>query len=76
MSYFKAMTACCICGYINTALKVCEDKVNSQNVVIAIKEFEDFCKRRKEEKYIKNPLEIENTNILYEKLKKIKSEII
>ena len=75
ISYFKAMTACSICGYINTALKVCEDKVNSQNVEIAIKEFEDFCKRRKEEKYVKNPLEIENVNILFDKLKKIKSEI-
>lgn len=75
ISYFKAMTACAICGYINTALKVCEDKVNSQNVEIAIKEFEDFCKRRKKEKYVKNPLEIENVNILYDKLKKMKSEI-
>ena len=37
--------------------------------------FEDFCKRRKEEKYVKNQLEIENVNILYDKLKKIKSEI-
>lgn len=70
ISCFKAMTTCCICGYLNTALKVCEDKVNSQNVEIVIKEFEDFCKWRKEEKYVKNPLEIENVNILYDKLKK------
>lgn len=72
-SYFIAMTACAICGYINTALKVCEDRVNNQNVNNAITEFENFCKRREEEKYIKNPLEIENVNILYNKLKDIKN---
>ncbi len=72
ISYFKAMTACAICGYMNTALKVCKDKVNFQNVNIAISEFEDFCKRREEEKYVKNPLEIKNVKILYDKLKEIK----
>ena len=36
VSYFKAMTACAICGYIKTALKVCEDKVNKDNVDTAI----------------------------------------
>ncbi len=72
ISYFKAMTACAICGYINTALKVCEDKVNAQNVNTAISEFEDFCQRRKEEKYVKNPLEMKNVKILYNKLKEFK----
>ena len=71
ISYFRAMTACAICGYIKTALKVCEDRVNQQNVEIAIKEFEEFCKRREEEKYVKNPLETENVKILYDKLKEI-----
>lgn len=51
ISYFKAMTACAICGYINTALKVCEDKVNKENVDIAISELENFCQRRKDENY-------------------------
>ena len=46
--------------------------MNSQNVNIAISEFEDFCKRREEEKYVKNPLEIKNVKILYDKLKEIK----
>jgi len=72
-SYFKAMTACAICGYINTALKVCEDRVNIQNVSIAISEFEGFCKRREDEKYVENPLETENVKILYNKLKKIQN---
>lgn len=70
-SYFIAMTACAICGYINTALKVCEDKVNKENVDIAIQELEGFCKRREEENYITDPLAIENVKILYEKLKNI-----
>lgn len=51
ISYFKAMTACAICGYIKTALKVCEDKVNKKNVDIAISELENFCQRRKDEIY-------------------------
>lgn len=72
-SYFIAMTACAICGYINTAIKVFEDKVNIQNVDMAISEFENFCKRREEEKYVKTPLEIENVKTLYGKLKGIKS---
>ena len=72
-SYFLAMTASAICGYINTALQVCEDKVNKENVDMAIKELEDFCKRREDEKYIKNPLAMENVKILYQKLKEIKN---
>lgn len=73
ISYFKAMTACAICGYINTALKVCEDKVNKENVDIAISELEDFCKRREEENYITNILAIESIKMLYDKLKQIKN---
>lgn len=72
ISYFRAMTACSICGYINTALKVCEDRVNIRNGDVAISEFEDFCKRREEEGYGKNTLEMENVKILYEKLKETK----
>lgn len=73
ISYFKAMTACAICGYINTALKVCEDKVRKENVDIAISELEDFCKRREEESYMTNILAIESIKILYDKLKQIKN---
>lgn len=71
-AYFQAMTACAICGYINTALKVCEDKVNKENVDIAILEFENFCKRRKEENFINDYSSIESVKILYNKLKHIK----
>lgn len=72
ISYFKAMTACSICGYTNTAMKVCNDKVNKENVDIAITELEDFCKRRNDEKYINDPLAIESVKILYDRLKEIK----
>lgn len=73
ISYFKAMTACSICGYINTANQVCNDKVNKENVDIAITELEDFCKRRDDEKYIDNPLAKESVQILYNRLKEIKN---
>lgn len=73
VSYFKAMTACAICGYINTALKVCEDKVNKTNVNIAIKELEDFCKRRSDEKFIEDMSAISSVQILKNKLLDIKS---
>lgn len=72
-SYFKAMTSCAIRGYINTALKVCEERVNKENVDSAILEFESFCKRREEEKYDSNVLEIEAVKIIYDKLKKIQT---
>ena len=73
ISYFKAMTTCAICGFINTALKVCEDKVNKNNVNIAISELDDFCKRRNDEKYIENASGIESVKILRHKLNEIKN---
>lgn len=71
--YFKAMTACAICGYINTAFKVCNDRVNIRNVDQAIEELEGFCKRRNEENLIDNEIARENVNKLYRKLKSIKN---
>jgi hypothetical protein len=59
--------------YINTALKVCEDKVNKTNVEIAIKELEDFCQRRKEEKYIDTELTTNSVQALKDKLLEIKN---
>jgi hypothetical protein len=73
ISYFKAMTACSICGFINTALKVCKDKVNKNNVDIAISELDDFCKRRNDEKYIENASSIESVKILRNNLNEIKN---
>lgn len=67
-SYFKAMAGCAVRGYINTALKIFEDKINDENVELAISEFEDFCKPNDEshfdtDKYLNN-----NTRIIYDKL--------
>lgn len=73
-SYFKAMTACAICGYIKTAIRVCEDKVNQENVELAISELECFCKRRRAEKYINDFSAINSVKILYLKLKQIQNE--
>ena len=66
------MTACAICGYMNTALKVCEDKVNKDNVDIAITELDEFCKRRNEEKFIEDMSAINSVKILKNKLLDIK----
>lgn len=73
ISYFKAMTACAICSYINTALKVCEEKVNKENVDIAILELEEFCKRRNDEKFIDDISAINSLKILKNKLLNIKN---
>lgn len=73
VSYFKAMTACAICGYIKTALKVCEDKVNKDNVDTAIIELEEFCKRRNDEKFIEDISAISSVQILKNRLFDIKS---
>ena len=71
-SYFICIAVCAICGYINTALKICEDKVNKENVETAIYEFKEFCKRREEENYIEKCFEIETVKIVFDKLKQIK----
>lgn len=73
VSYFKAMTACAICGYIKTALRVCEDKVNKDNVDTAIIELEEFCKRRSDEKFIDDMSAISLVQILKNKLLNIKN---
>lgn len=43
-SYFKAMAGCCVRGHINTARQIFKDKINKNNIDLAISEFEDFCK--------------------------------
>ena len=73
VSYFKAMTACAICGYIKTALKVCEDKVNKDNVDTVIIELEKFWKRRNDEKFIEDMSAISSVQILKNRLLNIKS---
>lgn len=69
-SYFKAMAGCCVRGYINTALKIFEDKVNRKNIESAISEFEDFCKPNEAQYFDENKHLGEYTRILYIIIKK------
>ena len=48
-SYYRALAACCIKGYINTSKLLVKERINKNNKEEAIKEFEDFCKSREEE---------------------------
>ena len=43
-SYFKAMAGCSVRGYINTAKQIVKDKVNKDNINLALEEFNDFFK--------------------------------
>lgn len=63
-SYFKAMAGCCIREHMNTAKQIFKDKINKDNIDLAISEFEDFC----------NPKEGlgDNANEIYRMLKKFK----
>ena len=70
---YKTMTACAICGYIKTALKVCEDKVNKDNVDTAIIELENFCTRRNNENFLEDVEAIENVKLLRNHLLEIKN---
>ena len=74
-SYFKAMTACAICGYVNTAMKVCMDKVNEENVEFAISELENFCNIKNEKEYINDFSSMESVRILYDKLEKRRNNL-
>lgn len=67
-SYFRALAACSIKGYNNTALKVLNEKVNKHNINEAIHEFESFCMRREEEYNIKI-FELDLVRIIHNKLK-------
>lgn len=64
-SYYKAMVGCAVRGYMNTALKIFEDKVNKENVRLVTLKFEDFCKEGTEKQFDKN------TRFIYGKLKKL-----
>ncbi len=70
-SYFKAMAGCAVRGYINTALKIFKDKVNLNNVQLAISEFEDFCKHD-DVKFDESKHLDKYTKIIYDKLNNMK----
>lgn len=64
-SYFKAMAGCCVRGYINTAIKIFEDKVNKDNIELAFSEFKDFINPNNKEDFGEKYLG-ENTKKIYD----------
>lgn len=70
-SYFKAMAGCVVRGYIKTAMKILEEKVNKDNVSIAISEFEDFIKTKNDVEFYFNDIQNENIKMIYNKLREI-----
>ena len=72
-SYFSAMTACSICGYTNTAMRVCKDKVSKENVDTAIFELDSFCARRNAERKSEDIKAKESVQVLRNHLLEIKN---
>ena len=66
------MVGCAIRGYINTALRIFEDKVNTENIDIVLSEFKDFCTNKERGVFDEKELGV-NTRKIYEKLLKIKA---
>ena len=65
------MAWCAVRRYMNTALKIFEDKVNKENVRLVTLEFEDFCKQGTEKQFDENKHLNEQTRFIYNKLKKL-----
>lgn len=70
-SYFRAMAGCAVRGYMKTANKIFEDKVNKKNIELAINEYESFIKPDNEDKFKTKFLD-SNTREIYNKLLKLK----
>jgi len=58
-SYFKAMVGCVIRGYVNTAMQIFRDKINKENIELAIYEYEDFLTPKEKEFNIEELNDIE-----------------
>ena len=69
VSYFRALAACCIKGYMSTSERILQEKISKSNKDVALQEFEGFCKRREEE-YKIDTFNLENVKIIHNKLKK------
>lgn len=73
-SYFKAMAGCAVRGYINTALKIFDDKVNNKNIDLVISEYQNFCKPDDTNIFDENKHLDKYTKIIYDKLLNLKQE--
>ena len=67
-SYFKAMAGCAVREYMKTAIKIFEDKVNANNIDLAISEFKYFCKPKCVDVFDEKIHLNENTKLIYDKL--------
>lgn len=70
-THFKAIAGCAIRGHMNTVMQMIKDKVNSENINVALDEFKDFCTDKETGVFDENKLG-ENTKKVYDILKKIK----
>lgn len=66
-SYFKAMAGCAVRGYMKTVIKIFEDKVNIDNINLALSEFKDFCKPKEIENFDDKMHLSKNTKLIYDK---------
>lgn len=73
-SYYKSLAGCAIRGYINTSLKIIEDKVNNNNIDLVLKEIEDFVKPYQSSGISDNGYEVYNEIMEY--LREIKSNLL
>ena len=71
-SYFKTMAGCAVRGYTNTAIKIFNDKVNKNNVDLALNEFIDFCTDKETKNFNEEYLDV-NTHQLYQMLLNLKN---
>ncbi len=55
-TYFKVIPGCCMRDHIKTANKIFDDKININNIDLAISEFEDFCQPENDDRPIKEIL--------------------
>lgn len=69
-SYFKTLAGCVIRNHLKTADLIIKEKLNKDNIVLAIEEYKDFYKPSKEN----DKLAYENYNTYLEKLLKLKNE--
>lgn len=69
------MAGCAVRGHINTAIRICEDRVNKDNVDLAISEFEDFCNMAQNGEFDENKHLGEFTKIIYDIVKNIKKQL-
>ena len=64
-TYFQSIAVCCIRGFMNTALKIFNDKVNKDNIDFAFESFTDWLIPKGENEFREELLQ-ENTRKIYD----------